>query len=207
MVHESGWGSCRWCGALGTIRMISVIESQGTPGPRAGRKSIIEANHPCRIVKDQSVARLDRPDDDSSQEQTAMATQKALSIHPATLVHDQFRWANPHRQPARRTARTVRPRVRSEIGVAQWMVFHWPCRTATMSKSQIRMPAVSQPSSPRLPSTLGRAEQDDRSDQGHASGHRGEAGEQRVRRPGQAAALDQQAHSPRGSPRPPAARW
>ena len=42
-------------------------------------------------VKDQSVARLGRPVDGSSQEQAAMETQKALSIHPATLVHDQFR--------------------------------------------------------------------------------------------------------------------
>ena len=42
-------------------------------------------------VKDQSVARVVRADGDSSHEQTAIPTQKTLSIHPATLVHDQLR--------------------------------------------------------------------------------------------------------------------
>ncbi len=70
-------------------------------------------------VKDQSVARLGRPGAVRIQEQIAMATQNALSTHPATLVQDQFLWARPHFQPATSTARTVKPRVRSGRGVAQ----------------------------------------------------------------------------------------
>ncbi len=43
---------------------------------------------------------------------------------------------------------------RSGRGVAQAVARHWPWRMAATSKSQTRIPAVSQPSSPRLPERL-----------------------------------------------------
>src|SRR5437870_332856 len=102
-------GAPGWCGPGADLARTARISSS---------KLIIGAG----AVKDQSVARLARADGARSQEARAIPTQKALSIHPATLVQDQFRCARPHRQPARSTARMIRPRVRSASGVAQWIV-------------------------------------------------------------------------------------
>ena len=64
-------------------------------------------------VKDQREARPARTAGARNQEQNAIPTQNALRSHPVTLVHDQFRSASPHFQPARSTARIARPSVRS----------------------------------------------------------------------------------------------
>ena len=90
--------------------------SIGEPG-RAQYRSKLQIA--VEAVKDQRTARLARQAGASNHELNAMPTQNALKTQPVTFVHDQFRSAMPHFQPATSTASIVSPIARSVSGVAQ----------------------------------------------------------------------------------------
>ena len=94
--------------------VIYVLDRRTRGAVRLSLKLIIAADG----VKDQRAARLARHAGARNQEQNAIPTQNALRTQPVTLVQDQFQSAMPHFQPARRTARIIRPIVRSWSGVA-----------------------------------------------------------------------------------------
>ena len=116
---RSDWSSGRWPRMYSSRRRQPAgmndddgfrlrLDRRTGPSPVRSKLQIaVEA------VKDQRTARLARHAGASNHELNAMPTQNALKTQPVTLVHDQFRSAMPHFQPATSTASIVSPIARS----------------------------------------------------------------------------------------------
>ena len=170
-------------------------------GPGIGRRTMhspttIEANHRGR-GRQGSARRQTGPPRRREEPGTECHPHPERAQNPARDVGPgPVPVRSPHFQPARRTARIIRPIVRSCSGVAQWIVLPLPLHETSMSKIQTSRPPVNQSNSPRLPSISPERIRDQRTDQCQAPGQRREAGEQLVGRPGHAASLNEESRPP-----------